>query len=59
MSEPDKFIVDYHPPDAPWPEGIKCEVFENCPSKNEAINRFIETRGAELAERIIDVRPLH
>jgi len=54
-----EFIVDYHPPDAPWPDGIKQETFENCYSKNEAINRFIQLKGADLGERIIEVRPVN
>lgn len=42
----------------PEPDKFKHEIFENCHSKNEAINRFIESKGADLAERIIEVRPL-
>lgn len=54
-----KFSVTYHPPTAPWPDGIQEEIFDNCYSKNEAINRFIELKGADLAERIIEIYPLN
>lgn len=54
-----KFAVEYHPPDAPWPDGIKWEMFEDCHSKEEAINRFIKLKGADLGEHIIDAYPIN
>lgn len=56
---PDKYVVTYHPSDAPWPHGIEQEVFEHCYSRNEAINLFIKLKGAELGERIIEVYPIY
>lgn len=53
------FAVGYHPPDAPWPDGIKCEIFKDCYSKDEAVNRFIKLKGADLGERIIEVYPVN
>lgn len=50
------FDIDYHPPDAPWPDGIKMASYE-CASKNEALNKFIAEHGADLGARIIEIRP--